>query len=74
MNLNRYPEQTKKNAKKFVIKRSKDSWTKERDLRHTLSQYLLQQNRFETGEGKPIEKEEDTRRQATLSLAMRTEP
>ena len=52
-----------------------------RDLKHTLIQYLLQQNRFGIGEGKTIEKEEDVRRHAggkpllsDSSLAMRTDP
>ena len=39
-----------------------DSWNKIRDLRHTLIQYLLQQNRFGTGEDETIEREEDVRR------------
>ena len=58
-----------------------DSWTKIRDLRHTLIQYLLQQNRFGTGEDETIQKEEHVRRHAggmplltDLSLAMRTDP
>ena len=46
MNLTRYPEQMKKNVRKFDAKRSTDSWNKIRDLRHTLIQYLLQQNRI----------------------------
>ena len=29
------------------MKKSTDSWNKIRDLRHTLIQYLSQQNRFE---------------------------
>ena len=52
-----------------------------RDLRLTLFQYLLQQNRFGAGEDEKIEKEEDVRRHAggmplltDLSLAMRTDP
>ena len=32
------------------MKKSTDSWNKIRDLRHTLIQYLLQENRFGTGE------------------------
>ena len=71
----------KENARRFVMKRSTDSWTKVRDLRHTLIQHLLQQNRFGTGEDETIEKEEDVRRHAggmplltDLSLAMRTVP
>ena len=67
--------------RKFDVKRSTDSWNKIRDLRHTLIQYLLQQNRFGTGEDETIEREEDVRRHAggmpllsDLSLAMRTDP
>ena len=81
MNLTRYPEQMKENARKFDVKRSKDSWNKIRDLRHTLIQYLLQQNRFGTGEDETIQREEDVRRHVggmppltDLSLAMRTDP
>ena len=79
MNLTRYPEQMREKVTKFDVKRSMDSWTKVSDLRHTLIQCLLQQNRFGTGEDKTIEKEEDVRRHAggmslltDLSLAMRT--
>ena len=64
MNLTRYPEQMRENVKKFDVKRSTDAWIKIRDLRHTLIQYLLQQNRFGTGEDETIEKEEDMRRHA----------
>ena len=67
--------------RRFDMKRSTDSWTKVRNLRHTLFQHLLQQNRFGTGEEETIEKEEDVRRHAggtalltDLSLAMRTDP
>ena len=63
------------------MKKSTDSWNKIRDLRHTLIQYLLQQNRFGTGEVATIEREEDVRRHVggmplltDLSLAMRTDP
>ena len=63
------------------MKRATDSWNKIRDLRHTLIQYLLQQNRFGTGEDETIQREEDVRRHAggmplltDLSLAMRTDP
>ena len=56
MNLTRYPEQMRENVRKFDVKRPTDSWTKIRDLRHTLIQYLLQQNRFGTGEDEIIEK------------------
>ena len=44
MNLTRYPKQMRENVKKLDMKRSTDSWTKVRDLRHTLIQYFLQQN------------------------------
>ena len=71
----------RENVKTFDMKRSTDSWTKVGDLRHTLILFLLQQNRFGTGEDKTIEKEEDVRRHARgmhlltdLSLAMNTEP
>ena len=63
------------------MKKSTDSWNKIRDLRHTLIQYLLQQNRFGTGEDETSEREEDVRRHVggmplltDLSLAMRTDP
>ena len=63
------------------MKKSTDSWNKIRDLRHILIQYLLQQNRFGTGEDETIEREEDVRRHVggmplltDLSLAMRTDP
>ena len=49
MNLTRYPEQMRENVRKFDVKRATDSWNKIKDLRHTLIQYLLQQNRFGTG-------------------------
>ena len=81
MNLTRYPEQMRETVRMFDVKRPTDSWTKIRDLRHTLIQYLLQQNRFGTGENETIQKEEDVRRHAggmllltDLSLAMRTDP
>ena len=81
MNLTRYPEQMRENIRRFDVKRPTDSWTKIRDLRHTRIQYLLQQNRFGTGEDETIEKEEDERRQAggmllltDLSLAIRSDP
>ena len=81
MNLTRYPEQTRENVRRFDVKRPTDSWTKIRDLRHTLIPYLLQHNRFGTGEDETIQKEEDVRRHAggiplltDLSLAMRTDP
>ena len=63
------------------MKKSTDSWNKIRDLRHTLIQYLLQQNRFGRGEDETIEREEDVRRHVEgmplltdLSLAMKTNP
>ena len=57
MNLTRYHEQMRENVRRFDVKLPTDSWTKIRDLRHTLIQYLLQQNRFGTGEDETIEKE-----------------
>ena len=67
--------------KKIDMKKSTDSWIEVGDLRHTLIQYRLQQNRFGTGEDKSIEKEEGVLRHARgmplltdLSLAMRTDP
>ena len=81
MNLTRYPEQMRENVGRFYLKRSTVSWTNIRDLRHTLIQYLLQQNRFGTGEDETIQKEEDVRCHAgsmplltDLTLAMRTDP
>ena len=81
MNLTRYPEQMRENLRRFDVKRRTDSWTKIRDLRHTLIQYLLQQNRCGTGEDETIQKEENVRRHAGdmpllthLRLAMRTNP
>ena len=81
MNLTRYPEQTWGNVRRFDVKRPTHSWTKIRDLRHTLIQYLLQQNHFGTREDETIQREEDVRRHAggmplltDLSLAMRTDP
>ena len=65
---------------KLRHKRSMGSWSKIRDLTHTLIPYLLQQNHFKTGEDKTIEKEEDVRSYAggmlltDLSLAMGTDP
>ena len=74
------PEQMTDNVRKFDVKRSTDSWNKIKDLRHTLIQYLLQLNRFGTGDDETIEREEDVRRHAggiprltDLSLAMRTD-
>ena len=67
--------------RKFDVKRATDSWNKIRDLRHILIKYLLQQNRFGTGEDETIQREEDVRRHVggmplltDLSLAMRTDP
>ena len=81
MKLTRYPEQMIENVKKFDVKKVTDSWNKVRDLRHTLIQYLLHQNRVGTGEDETIEREEDVRRHVggmplltDLSLAMRTDP
>ena len=81
MNLTRYPEQMREKVRKFDVKKATDSWNKIRDLRHTLIQYLLHQNRFGTGEDETIEREEDVRRHVggmplltDLSLAMRTDP
>ena len=81
MNLTRYPEQIRDNVRKFDVKLATDSWKNIRDLRHTLSQYILQQNRFGTGEDETIQREEDVRRHVggmpqltDLSLAMRTDP
>ena len=81
MKLTRYPEQMRENVKKFDVKKATDPWNKIRDLRHTLIQYLLHQNRFGTGEDETIEREEGLRRhvggmslRTDLSLAMRTDP
>ena len=81
MELARCPEQMKERVRNLDMKKSTDSWNKIRDLRHTLIQYLLQQNRFGTGEDETIEREEDVRRHVggmplltDLSLAMRTDP
>ena len=78
MKLARCPEQMKERVRNLDMKKSTDSWNKIRDLRHTLIQYLLQQNRFGTGEDETIEREEDVRRHVggmplltDLSLAMR---
>ena len=42
INLTHYPKKMRENVKKFDMKRSTDSWSEIRDLRHTLIQYLLQ--------------------------------
>ena len=62
MKLTRYPEQMRENVKKFDVKKATDSWNKIRDLRYTLIQYLLHQNRFGTGEDETTEREEDVKR------------
>ena len=81
MNLTRYPEQMRENVRRFVVKKATDSWNEIRDLRYTLIQYLLRQNRFGAGEDETIERKEDVRRHVggmplltDLSLAMRTDP
>ena len=81
MKLTRCPEQMRERVRKLDMKKSTDSRNKIRDLIHTLIQYLLQQNRFGTGEDETIEREEDVRRHVggmllltDLSLAMRTDP
>ena len=81
MKLTRCPEQKRERVRNLDMKKSTDSWNKIRDLSHTLIQYLLQQNRFGTGEDETIEREEDVRRHVggmplltDLSLAMRTDP
>ena len=67
-------------VRKFDVKRATGSWNNIRDLRHTLMQYLLQQNRFGTGEDETIQREEDVRRHVggmplltDVSLVMRTD-
>ena len=81
MKLTRCPEQMRERVRNLDMKKCTDSWNKIRDLRHTLIQYLLKQNRFGTGEDETIEREEDVRRHVggmplltDLSLAMRTDP
>ena len=81
MKLTRCPKQMRERVRNSDMKKFRDSWNKIRDLRHTLIQYLLQQNRFGTGEDETIEREEDVRRHVggmplltDLSLAMRTDP
>ena len=81
MNLTRYSEQMRANARSSDVKRPTVSWNKIRDRRHTLIQYLLQQNCFGTGEDETIKKKEDVRRHTgdmplltDLSLARRTDP
>ena len=48
MKLTRCPEQMRERVRNLDMKKSADSWNKIRDLRHTLIQYLLQQNRCGT--------------------------
>ena len=81
MKLTRCPEQMRENVMRFDMKKATDSWNKIRDLRHTLIQYLLQQNCFGMGEDETIGREEDVRRHVEgmplltdLSLALRTDP
>ena len=83
MNLTRYREQMRDNVKKFDVKRATGSWNNIRDLRfeNTIIQYLLQQNRFGTGEDETIQREEHVRRHVggmplltDLSLVMKTDP
>ena len=81
MKLTCCPEQMRERVRNLDMKKSTDLWNKIRDLRHTRIQYLLQQNRFGTGEDETIEREEDVRRHVggmplltDLSLAMRADP
>ena len=60
--LSRADKRERERVKSLDMKKYTDSWNKIRDLRHTLIQYLLQQNRFGTGEDQTIEREEDIRR------------
>ena len=46
----------RENVRRFDMKRPTDFWIKIRDLRQTLIQCLLQQNRFGTGEDETIQK------------------
>ena len=48
MKLARCPEQMKEKVRKLDMQKATDLWNKIRDLRHTLIQFLLQQNRFGT--------------------------
>ena len=68
MKLTRCPEQMKERVRKLDMKNATDSWNKIRDPRQTLIQYLLQQNRFGTGEDETIEREEDVRRPTNRSV------
>ena len=74
MNLTRYLEQMRENVRKFDVKQATDSWNKIKDFRHTLIQYLLQQNRFGTGEDETIQREEVVSLLTDLNLALRTDP
>ena len=56
MNLTRYPEQMRENVRRFDMKKATDLWSKIRDLRQTLIQYLLKQNHFGTGEDETVER------------------
>ena len=81
-NLTRYPEQMREDVKNCDLQqKARAFWSKVRDLRHKLIQYLLQQNRFETGEGERFERYENVRRNvggmqllADLCLDMRIDP
>ena len=59
--LPRYPEQIREIVKKFDLHSATASWTKMRDLRHTLIQHITKQICFGTGEDKLIERIEDVR-------------
>ena len=81
MNLTRYPEQLRENVRRFDVKQPTGSWTRKRDLRRTLIQYLLQKNRFGTRNYETNQKEEHVRRHpghmpllTDHSLAMRNDP
>ena len=75
MNLTRYPQQMRENVNVYGL------LEKIRVLQHIFIQYLLQQNRFGTGEDETIEREEVVRRHSggmplliDLSMSMRTDP
>ena len=53
INLTRYSEQRRENMRKFDVKKVTDSGNKIRDLRHTLIQYLLEQERMIRLRGSP---------------------
>ena len=44
------PRANARECEEIDAKKATDSWNKIRDLRHTLIEYLLHQNRFGTGE------------------------